>query len=153
MFFTVFFASGVVIATIVVFSSFSLLRQDLKMLKCSLYYALDVATNGDQTSNWGGFGQVQSQVSSITSLLNSTATAVSTQLSGNNWITSEYINMQNLNLDIWNNYQNSTVFSPDPISTKAAMQAGTSLPTVVPNFVLHGLGPNGTTGAMVTDID
>lgn len=153
MFFTVFFATGVVVATIVVFSSFSLLRQDLALFKCSLYYALDVATSGNQAANWGGFGQVQSQVSSITSLLNSTASAVSSQLAGNSWITSGYTDMQNMNLDLWNNYQSSRVLSPDPVGTQAAMGAGTSLPTVVPRFVLSGLGPNGTAGAMVTDID
>jgi hypothetical protein len=35
------------------------------MVKCGMYYSLDVTTNGDQANNWGGFGQVQSQLESI----------------------------------------------------------------------------------------
>ena len=56
------------------------------MVKCSMYYSLDVATNGEQTSSWGGFGQVQSQLSSISGLLTSTAATVSSTLSNNEWI-------------------------------------------------------------------
>ena len=77
---------GVLVATIVVFSSFALLQEDLKMIKCGLYYGLDVAVNGDQTSNWGGFGQIQNQISNVTALLNSSAAAVNSTLLGNSWI-------------------------------------------------------------------
>jgi hypothetical protein len=153
MFFAVLFATGILITTIVVFSSFTLLRSDIGMITCSLYYTLDVATNGNQASNWGGFGQVQSQISSITALLNSTASAVITDLSSNSWILTGLAQLQNMNLNLWNNNQNSVVLSPDPVATQTAMSGGTPLPTITPNFILNGLGPNGTAGTMVTDID
>lgn len=77
------FATGILIATIIVFSSFTTLKSDIEIVKCSLYYSLDIASNGEQTKNWGGFGQVQSQLSSIAGLINSTATTVSSSLSSN----------------------------------------------------------------------
>lgn len=51
-----------------------------------MYFSVDVATNGEQTQSWGGFGQVQSQLSSIASQVDSTSTTVSNSLSGNDWI-------------------------------------------------------------------
>lgn len=50
---------------------------------------------------------------------------------------------QNLNLYRNNNY--STVYSPNSLAT--------STTTVVPRFISSGLGPNGTSNTMVTDID
>ena len=79
----VFFGSGIVIATIVVFSSFTTLKSDVDMVKCSMYYSLDVATNGEQSKSWGGFGQVQSQLSSVSGMLNTTSTTVNSSLYGN----------------------------------------------------------------------
>ena len=42
----VIFGGGIVICTIVVFSSFRTLKTDVEMVKCGLYYSVDVATNG-----------------------------------------------------------------------------------------------------------
>jgi len=42
----VIFGTGIVICTIVVFSSFSTLKSDVEMVKCGLYYSIDVTTNG-----------------------------------------------------------------------------------------------------------
>jgi hypothetical protein len=86
MIFAALFFLGVLVTTIVVFSSFSLLQQDLKMVKCGLNYGLDIAVNGDQSSNWGGFGQIQNQISNVTSLLISAAAAVNSTLVGSSWI-------------------------------------------------------------------
>ncbi len=83
MIFTVIFSAGTLITTIVVFSSFTLLRNDLNMIKCSMYYSLDVASNGDQGKSWGGFGQVQTQLSSITGLISTTASEANSSLWGN----------------------------------------------------------------------
>lgn len=63
-----------------------MLRTDLEMIKCSMYYNIDVATNGLQERNWGGFGQVQSQLSSISDLIATTATEANNTLSNNDWI-------------------------------------------------------------------
>ena len=123
------------------------------MTKCGIYYSLDITANGNQSTNWGGFAQVQSQISNITSLLNSTATTTTSQLSNNTWITDGYLTMENMNLNLYTNNINSTVYSPDPVGTTASMNQSLPLPTITPKFILQGLGPNGTANTMVTDID
>jgi hypothetical protein len=126
------------------------------MVKCSLYYTFDVTANGNQSTNWGGFAQIQSQIGNITGLLNSTANSSNTQFSNSTWITTDYKAMQNMNLNLYYNNINATVYSPDPIATTNALMPNTpnsSLPTIVPRFIQSGLGPNGTAGTMVDDID
>lgn len=66
-----------------------------------MFYNIDVATNGLQERNWGGFGQVQSQLSGITGLINSTASSVNSNLAGNEWIMSEFKTMEMMNLQLW----------------------------------------------------
>lgn len=61
--------------------------------------------------------------------------------------------MDNINLQLWENNRDSVVASPDPATTYTAMTAGTAMPTVTPLFIQQGLGPNGTAGTMVSDID
>ena len=58
-----------------------------------------------------------------------------------------------MNLDLWTNNYQSTVYSPNPTTTNAAMTANNPLPTIVPRFIGQGLGPNGTANTMITDID
>lgn len=53
------------------------------MSQCSLYYSLDIASNGMQSRNWGGFGQVQTQLDSITGLIEGAAGEVESGLRGN----------------------------------------------------------------------
>ena len=65
------------------------------MVKCSMYYSLDVATNGDQDNSWSGFGQVQSQLSEITAKLDSAKTIVNNNLNGNTWILTDYYALEN----------------------------------------------------------
>ena len=123
------------------------------MVKCSLYYTFDVTANGNQSTNWGGFAQIQSQIGNITWLLNSTANASNTQFSNSAWITTDFKAMQNMNLNLYDNNIDSTVYSPDPIATTTALMTGSAFPTIVPRFVQFGLGPNGTSATMVDDID
>ena len=118
-----------------------------------MYYTLDVATNGEQSRNWGGFGQVQSQLSSISGLINSTAQTVSTSLSGNDWIIDGFNTLESMNLDLYTNNKDSVVKTPNPTTTYAAMTAPSTIPTIVPRFIQQGLGPNGTANTMVNDID
>ena len=56
------------------------------MTKCSLYYSLDVALNGDSNSGWGGFLQISSQVGNLSSQLVTASTAVNAQLAGSDWL-------------------------------------------------------------------
>ena len=61
--------------------------------------------------------------------------------------------MQNMNLNLYDNNIDSTVYSPDPIATTTALMTSSAFPTIVPRFVQFGLGPNGTSATMVDDID
>lgn len=58
-----------------------------------------------------------------------------------------------MNLALYSDNQNSVVATPNPVTTAAANLAGTAVPTIVPLFIQTSLGPNGTAGTMVTDID
>jgi hypothetical protein len=51
--------------------------------KCSIYYTLDVALNGDQQGKWGGFAQIKNQIGNISNLLTSTSTSINTNLANN----------------------------------------------------------------------
>lgn len=45
--------------------------------------SLDVALNGDQDNNWGGFTLLSHQIGNISSLLSTASTEVTTTLSNN----------------------------------------------------------------------
>lgn len=80
------FLVGILVATIVVFSTFTDLSSDIKMVRCGLYYTLDTALNGDQARSWGGFAQIQTQVQNTSALLGAAATSINSNLLGNEWI-------------------------------------------------------------------
>jgi hypothetical protein len=135
MIFAALFFLGVLVATIVIFSSFTLLQQDLKMIKCGMSYGIDVAVNGDQSSGWGGFGQLQGQISNVTALLTSAAAAVNSTLTGGDWILSSLQTIQNMNLNLWNNNNQSVVLTPDPTATTNAINTNTAIPKIAPLFI------------------
>jgi hypothetical protein len=88
MIFTALFSVGIFITVIVAFSSLPSLQNDLTNTQCSLFYSLDIAINGDQTNEWGGFSQIQSQVGNISSLLSSAASLINSTFGNNNWLLS-----------------------------------------------------------------
>lgn len=129
------FSAGILVATIVVFSSFSSFHTDLKLVQCGLYYSLDVALNGDQPHNWGGFSQIQGQVQNTSSLLGAAKTSIDTNLAGNEWIRSGMQTLQNMTLALFFNNQYSQVYTPKSDAVTAAMQAGNPIPTITPYFI------------------
>jgi hypothetical protein len=139
------FSAGILVATIVVFSSFNSFHTDLKMVQCGLYYSLDVALNGDQPHSWGGFAQILMQVQNTSSLLGAARTSINTNLLGNEWIRSGMQSLQNMTLALYSNNQNSRLFTPNPAATPAA--------TFTPLFISQKLGPVTSAGTMVADID
>lgn len=149
----VIFSVGILIGTIIVFSTFTSFHSDIKMVQCGLYYSLDTALNGDQSHNWGGFAQLQSQVSNSSSLLGAAAASINANLLGNEWIQTGMQKLQDMTLALYTNNQYSTVFTPNPITTATAYSASNSPPAIVPLFIQNSLGPNGTAGTMVSDID
>lgn len=54
---------------------------------------------------------------------------------------------------MYNQQSESTVLTPDPIETTNAVSAGDPVPRVASYFIDNKLGPNGTSGTMVNDID
>lgn len=107
--------------------------------------SLDVAKNGDQANGWGGFTQLSNLVGNVSGLLSTASTAVSTDLSNNEWLVDDMKALKQQNLNLYNNNNQSVVFSPNSLATSSS--------TVVPRFISSGLGPNGTANTMVTDID
>jgi len=122
------------------------------MTKCSIYYTLDLAINGDQSNNWGGFSQLQSQIGNVSSLLSTASTSISTNLAGNDWLITSMASLNQMNANLYKNNNQSQVNSPNPTTTASAISGGNPLPTVTPLFISSGLGPNGTSNTMVSDI-
>jgi hypothetical protein len=58
-----------------------------------------------------------------------------------------------MNLALYSNNKNSVVYTPNPTTTNTSQHTGTPIPTITPLFIQQKLGPNGTAGTMVTDID
>jgi len=114
------------------------------MTKCSIYYTLDVAINGDQTNKWGGFTQLKSQIGNVSNLLSTASTSINTNLAGNDWLSTGMTTLIQMNMNIYTNNYQSMVKNPNPI---------TITPYLTPQFIGYGLGPNGTNNTMVNDID
>jgi hypothetical protein len=151
--FAIVFAAGIAVTTIIGFVYFPQLQEYITTTKCSIYTALDVAINGDQTNNWGGFSQIKNQIGNISSLLTTTSTSISTNLAGNDWLKTGMDSLNQMNTDLYKNNNESQVKSPNPTTTASAISGGNPLPTVTPLFISAGLGPNGTSNTMVSDID
>lgn len=101
---------------------------------------------------------MKDQVGNISSLLTTASSEVNKNfkgfngLSNDDWILDDMKTMKKVNLDMYKNNKDSKVTTPNPTTT-AATPVGSSLPVVDSLFVKTGLGPNGTTNTMVTDID
>lgn len=61
--------------------------------------------------------------------------------------------MQTANLNIYSTFKNSQLITPNPDSTDTAKNAGQGTPMIDSMFIKYGMGPNGTSNTMVTDID
>jgi type II secretory pathway pseudopilin PulG len=92
---------------------------------------------------WGGFSTLKTQLGSISSALAGAQTAINTYFADNSWLANNTRSMQNANLNLYNNYNTSTLYNPDP----------TQVVNITPYFIQSSLGPNGTAYTMVTNID
>jgi hypothetical protein len=61
--------------------------------------------------------------------------------------------MQTANLNIYSTFKDSQLVTPNPDTTATAANAGQGTPMVDSMFIKFGMGPNGTSNTMVTDID
>lgn len=129
------------------------------MTSCSIYVAIDTVINGDGT--WGGFSNLSKSVVNITQLLPSAMSSIQTYFPDTNstsgindsWIVNSMTTMQNTNLNFYTKYKSSTVDTTNPSTTATATIAGQGIPQINSMFIKNGLGPNGTSNTMVTDID
>ncbi len=69
------------------------------------------------------------------------------------WLVSKMQAMQTSNLNIYNKYKAIQIVSPNPTTTATNLNANISVPLINSLFVKQGMGPNGTTNTMVSDID
>jgi hypothetical protein len=61
--------------------------------------------------------------------------------------------MKQMNLNIYKNNKNASLITSNPATTKIALDNGFGYPSIESRFVARGMGPNGTSNTMVTDID
>lgn len=61
--------------------------------------------------------------------------------------------MQNMNLNIYNSFASTQLVTPNPSTTLTASNAGQSTPKIDSEFIVFGMGPNGSSNTMVSDID
>jgi hypothetical protein len=150
--FAILFAAGIAITAIMGFVFYPALEKDLRMTKCALYYSVDVAVNGDQANHWGGFAQLANQIGNISTQLGTASTAASANLSNSAWLVDDLTVLEQANINLYTNNNESTVYSPNPSTTASAISASTALPTVTPLFISSGLGPYTANHTMTYDI-
>lgn len=121
------------------------------MTSCSIYLTFDTAMNGDDT--WGGFTNLRDKVGNITNLLSAAVTQIQIYFPGDSWLITSMQLMQTDNFNLYSKYKDMQMITPNPISTATNLNANISVPMIDSLFIKQGLGPNGTTGTMVSDID
>ena len=61
--------------------------------------------------------------------------------------------MQYDNLNIYRNNKDALLLTPNPTTTKTAIENNLEIPTIQSRFISQHFGPNGTFGTMTDDID
>lgn len=137
------FAVCIFIVAVIGLIFYPTLEEELTVIKCGMFNALDVTINGDINNNWGGFSQVLSQSSNVSSLLADASTSLTATFSGTNTLTQDLAAFRQQNSNIyWNNIF-STVQSP----------SSTPSPPFTPLFITTGLGPSSNSNTMTGDIE
>lgn len=119
------------------------MKTSMDNTKCGLYMTLDATKNGDSSTGWGGIDSLKEQLSKISASLDSAVTAVNTYFISNSWLIDDLSSQRLSNVNMYKKYANNTLSSPDPNSTVDINSV----------FIATGLGPNGTSNTMVSEID
>jgi hypothetical protein len=146
-----FCAGGTLFITIISFSFVPDLKQNLSMTSCSIFLTFDTAMNGD--NKWGGFTNLRDKVGNITNLLSAAVTQIQIYFPGDSWLITSMQSMQIENINLYSKYKNSQMITPNPITTAVNLNANISVPMIDSLFIKKGLGPNGTSETMITEID
>jgi hypothetical protein len=107
--------------------------------------------NGD--NKWGGFTNLRDKVGNITNLLSAAVTQIQIYFPGDSWLITSMQSMQIENINLYSKYKNSQMITPNPITTAVNLNANISVPMIDSLFIKKGLGPNGTSETMITEID
>lgn len=146
--------TAIIFATgIVSFTTIPKMRYNISYTKCAIFNLIDLTINGETGSGWGGMQSLLNNIGNISSLLDSANTQVGTYLTSDEWLVNDMVVMNNKNMDIYNRNKDAQYISPNPTETANSMQNGQGYPKVDSVFIKTGLGPNGTFGTMVDDID
>jgi hypothetical protein len=119
------------------------LEEELTVIKCGMFSALDITINGDINNNWGGFSQVLSQSSNVSVLLADASASLTATFGGTNTLNKNLAAFRQQNSYIFLNNNFSTVQSP----------SHTPLPPFTPLFITNGLGPSSNSNTMTGDIE
>ena len=84
--------------------------------------------NGDLTNGWGGFSQLTDQIGNISSQLNTANTAINSDLSNKDWLSTDFNSLKQQNINLYTNNYQSTVYSPNPSTTASATSSNSPLP-------------------------
>jgi hypothetical protein len=141
--FTILFAVLIFIVAVIGLIFYPALETELTIIKCSMFNALDVTINGDVNSNWGGFSQVSSQSSNVSSLLAGASASITFTFGGTDTLTTHLAAFRQQNSNIYQNNYLSTVKSPNHTL---------SLP-LTPLFISNGLGPSSNSNTTTGDIE
>lgn len=118
-----------------------------------MYYSMDIALNGDVSSNWGGFTQFSMQMSNITAQLNNAGTAIISTFGTSNSLAAKQQALRQQNINIYRSNNQSTVYSSNHITTNTSIQNSLALPTITPLFITNSLGPYAMNNTMAYDVD
>ena len=142
---------GIMVTVLVAFSFIPKIKENLEMTQCSIYLGIDTALYGD--GSWGGFEALRNNVGNITNLLSAAVTQIQIYFPGDSWLVDTMQTMKTDNLNIYKTYNASQMITPNPDTTSTASNAGQDTPRIDSRFIKTGMGPNGTTNTMLTDID
>lgn len=136
------FAAATMTLAVATFTSLPALQTSAANVKCGMYSTLDVALNGDGVL-WGGFQKLKDQLGNISSALTSAQTAINNYFGDNTWLVTDTQNLLNGNLNLFKNYNTSSLYNPDP----------TNVTNITTHFIQNSLGPVTTANTMVYDIN
>lgn len=150
---TFLFTVGAIVPGFVAFSYIPELKKNMELTKCSIYIVLDAVLNGEKDTGWGGFNNLYGKIQNVTQYLTESLPSMSLYLSGDEWLLDQMNRMKQMNLDIYSHNKDAKLITPNPSTTKTAIDNGFGYPTIESRFISKGMGPNGTANTMVTDID
>ena len=93
------------------------------------------------------------KIGNVSKYLSESLDDMDTYLKGDEWLIDTMESMKKVNMNIYKNNKDAKLVTPNPITTKNAVDNGFDIPMIESQFITKCLGPNGTFNTMVDDID